>query len=128
MVTLVRLKHEKEQTLGYLFNGLELIACTLELEWNDNKRRVSCIPTGIYKVVKRYSQKYKNHFHVTNVENRSWILIHQGNFNRQILGCILVGDKHIDIDKDGYKDVTNSVKTMAKLNKILPSEFDLLVK
>lgn len=124
-LTLTRLVYEKEQTLGYLFDGLNKLAATLELEWDDNKVRKSCIPKGIYKVVKRYSEKYKDHFHVTNVEGRSYILIHHGNYHRDILGCILVGVDHTDIDGDGYRDVTSSKYTMKRLNEILPNEFEL---
>ena len=43
---------------------------------------------------------------------RSGVCIHKGNYFTQILGCIIVGDSHTDINKDGYKDVTNSGKTL----------------
>ena len=100
----------------------------MELGWQDNKKRISCIPAGNYICKRRYSDKYKDHFHVTNVPNRDFILIHPANYSRQLLGCIGVGDAHIDIDKDGLKDVTNSKKTMAKLLQILPSEFILEIQ
>ena len=125
MYKLVRLIHEKEQTLGYLFKGLDKIACTLELEWKDNQQQVSCIPTGCYKVVRRWSEKYKHHWHILDVPNRSYILIHSGNYHTQILGCVLVGNNHTDINGDGYRDVTSSKNTMKKLLNILPNKFDL---
>ena len=99
----------------------------MELEYNDNKRRVSCIPKGTYIVKKRFSNKYKYHFHITDVPNRDFILIHSANFSRQLLGCIGVGEAHIDIDGDGLKDVTSSKQTMAKLNNIMPDEFLLQI-
>jgi hypothetical protein len=95
----------------------------LELPWKDNKRRVSCIPEGVYTTKKRISPRFANHFHITNVEGRDWILIHRGNFVRDILGCVIVGKAHKDIDDDGLKDVTSSVATMNKLNSYLPNEF-----
>jgi len=119
------------QTLGSLsiFNNNELLyKCrTLELEEDVNAVRDDCIPTGSYTVVKRWSKKYGDHFHVTNVEGRDYILIHAANYHFQLLGCIAVGQAHIDINKDGLKDVTNSNKTMQDLNNILPKEFTLII-
>lgn len=121
--------NDKLQTLGNGFiEGHDFKFKTVELEYNDNKKRISCIPKGTYIVVKRYSPKYGNHFHISNVPNRDYILMHQANFSRQLLGCVAVGDSHIDIDKDGLKDVTNSVNTMKKLNEIMPDEFTLIIE
>src|SRR3990167_2489800 len=47
---------------------------TVELVWNGNKRRLSCIPVGQYQVVKRTSEKYGQHFHILNVPGRDYIL------------------------------------------------------
>jgi len=131
-VEIDRITEGEHQTEGVLtvFEGSEKIfqCFTLELAWKDNARRISCIPKNVYNVEKRYSTKYKNHFHVLDVPNRSFILIHQANFVRQLLGCIAVGRTLTDIDKDGLRDVTSSVATMNKLNKILPDTFKLTIK
>jgi hypothetical protein len=118
------------QTLGKLIIydniNVPVYSCkTMELGWNDNKRRVSCIPEGLYKVKKRTSNKYGVHFHLQNVPGRDLILIHPANFSRQLLGCVAVGKDHIDIDKDGLKDVTSSKDTMKELLNILPDEFEI---
>jgi len=118
--SLLTVLNEKEETI---FN-----CYTLELPWNDNKKQVSCIPKGKYNVEKRQSTKYKNHFHVLDVPNRSYILIHQGNYNWHTKGCILVGKTLTDINGDGLRDVTSSVATMNKLNKILPNYFKLEIR
>jgi len=55
------------------------------------------------------------HFHIHEVDGRSWILIHAGNFTSQILGCILVGVEHRDFNGDGITDITNSRETLRKL-------------
>jgi Family of unknown function (DUF5675) len=126
-VFLNRFKGDAKQTLGeLLFEGKE-VAKTLELAWNNNNNRISCIPTGVYKVVRRKSAKYGNHFHVTNVPKRDFILIHNANYHYQLLGCIAVGRQHLDINKDGFLDVTESKNTMAKLLKLLPLEFELVI-
>lgn len=119
-----------KQNLGMMFligeNGrVEHKNFTLELPDLNNTKQKSNIPKGKYKVKKRTSPKYGQHFHIQNVPNRDMILIHNGNYHTQILGCVLVGSDIVDINKDGVLDVTNSVATMATLVKLLPNEFDL---
>ena len=120
------------QTLGELtiLEGVKnLFTCkTLELEEDNNAVRDDCIPRGTYNVVKRNSAKFGNHFHVLDVPDRDYILIHSGNFYRQILGCILVGSEHRDINYDGLKDVVNSKVTLIKLLNILPDKFSLTIE
>ena len=131
----VFLKRESDdgtQTLGKLFindiNGVTLFSCkTLELPFKGNQKRISCIPKGKYNVKRRYSLKYGNHFHILNVPNRDFILIHNANYWFQLLGCIAVGQAHIDLNKDGKKDVTNSKNTLLKLNEWLTNDFVLTI-
>jgi hypothetical protein len=122
--------YQEKQTIGELhIEGTEFCK-TLELKWDDNKRNKSCIPEGTYKVVKRLAHEKRkyNHFHITNVPNRSFILIHTGNFSFQILGCVLVGDRHIDMNKDGMLDVQHSTITLNKLYEKMPDEFELEIR
>lgn len=88
---------------------------TLELPWRNNERRVSRIPDGTYQAIKHQSPKFGNSIWIQNVPDRSEILIHLGNYNRDTLGCILVGKEFIDIDGDGQYDVTASKVTMDEL-------------
>lgn len=126
---LKRFDYSDKQTLGSLviYNEMDVIfSCyTLELPDLKNARQISCIPKGVYNVVPRYSKKFKNHFHILNVPNRSYILIHVGNYHTQIKGCVLVGKTLNDINKDGYKDVTSSTETLNKILKIAPKGFEL---
>lgn len=74
---------------------------TLELPWRDNTPTISCVPNGTYEVAIRQSPRYGTIYHVKNVINRSWILIHWGNFagdstqglKTNVEGCILLGKK-----------------------------------
>jgi hypothetical protein len=125
--------YSKKQTTGkmtvYDAKGKVIFSCfTLELADNGNKKRISCIPAAEYTVKKRTSQKYGNHFHIQDVPNRDFILIHTGNFYYEILGCVLVGDTLADVNKDGERDVLNSKKTMNKLLEIMPNSFKLEIK
>lgn len=127
---LIRTSDNESQTLGTfnMFDGDKVIfSCkTLELPYRNNAKGASCIPLGKYKVVGRTSPKYGNHFHVLDVENRDYILFHQGNFNYQIRGCILVGSSFKDINNDGEKDVINSKNTLSKMTG-LTNEFELTI-
>jgi hypothetical protein len=125
-VYLKRIEYDNKQTLGELIYG-EFKCKTLELPWLNNERKISCIPSGEYNVIKRVSAKYGNHFYVTNVEDRSYILIHAGNYHQDTLGCILVGRAHQDINNDGHRDVTQSKPTMTQLNRLFPNEFKLII-
>lgn len=129
--TISRLDYQTKQTLGTLTvadNGKKVFECkTLELPWFCNTVQKSCIPKGEYKVVPRNSKKFGDHFHITNVPGRSYILIHAGNKYTDILGCVLVGDSYADINGDGIRDVLNSRITLKKLLKIAPKGFTLTV-
>ena len=97
---------------------------TLELADKQNKTLLSCIPLGTYAIKKRYSKRHKWHLEILNVPDRTNILIHAGNFYTDITGCVIVGEKFKDIDKDGALDVVNSKKTLKKLLKCLGSKED----
>jgi hypothetical protein len=126
-IVIQRFEKGEKQTLGKMFvNGV--MYRTLELGWHGNEQKVSCIPNGTYEVIKRNSPKYGDHFHVLNVPNRDYILIHHGNYHTDILGCILVGIGHADINGDGLRDVINSKVAMAQLNRALPDKFKLTIE
>lgn len=102
-------------------------AVSLELPWNGNLRNVSCIPTGSYLVSKVVSPKFgPGTFSVNNVPGRGNILIHPGNYTRDIEGCILLGDKFADIDNDKITDVTASRVIVSRLKK-LAENFELTI-
>ena len=98
---------------------------TLELAWKNNQKQISCVPIGDYKVKKRWSKKFGNHFHILDVPNRSYILIHCANFYTQLRGCVAVGDDLSYINGDNEIDVVNSTKTLKELLKMMPNDFNL---
>ena len=131
-LSMVRTHQLVTQTKGELFvldeNAKILFQClTLELPWKNNDRKVSCIPTGEYDIVPRWSQKYTNHLHILDVPDRDFILIHEANFVRQLEGCIAVGRRRIDIDGDGLIDVTESVKTKMELLKFVTGPTKIII-
>jgi len=131
--TITRNQSTKKQTLGDMSvtddNGEIIFSCkTLEPPWKYNRPNVSCIPTGTYNVTRKDSGKFKDYFHIMDVPNRTYILIHPGNYYTQIKGCVLVGGGFSDINSDGYLDVTNSRNTMNKLLELMPDIFELTIE
>lgn len=126
-IYLKRFETNAFETLGNLFYKDEKIAATLELPWRNNMPRVSCIPKGEYKVIRRHTAKYGKHFHITGVQGRSYILIHTANYFYNLLGCIGVGREHVHINADNIKDINYSRATMKKLLELLPNEFILKI-
>ncbi len=124
-----RYSHGEKQTIGSLFGlsefGHIIFRCdALELPWLDNQKEISCIPVGKYIVKKRFSKKFKNHLHITNVKDRTFILIHSGNFYTDILGCVLVG-KLGYVNEDDIIDVGSSKKTLKTLLNLVDDEIEL---
>jgi hypothetical protein len=73
----------------------------------------TAIPFGTYKVVMRYSPKYKKVLPLLlDVPNFIGIRIHSGNTQLDSLGCIIVGENKVK------GRVINSRKTMDKLLKL----------
>tara|TARA_R110000765_G_scaffold65743_1_gene127510 strand:- start:80 stop:553 length:474 start_codon:yes stop_codon:yes gene_type:complete len=91
---LIRDDFSEKSTLGKLFLNGEMFCDTLELPWLDNQRSISCIPEGEYKVRLRTAKESATrdylHLLVQDVEGRSYILVHIGNYPRDTKGCILV--------------------------------------
>lgn len=76
---------------GVLIKGVDIICMTLEEEWKDNARNISCIPEGSYvcKRVTRPSGQVT--FEITGIIGRSSILFHPGNTEEDTMGCVLTG-------------------------------------
>jgi len=99
-VELFRLRRSDQGTEGLLVSG-DYHCRTLELPWRDNQKQISCIPSGLYDVDIRLSPKYGRIYWVRKVPNRTYILIHSGNyagdkskgFKTNVQGCILLGKK-----------------------------------
>jgi len=124
-IIIYRYWQNKNQTLGActvlsedntpLFSGL-----SLERGWRDNEQGVSCVPLGEYKLVLEKSPRFdKMLWELKNVPNRSECKFHSSNYWYQLNGCIALGRNSLDINKDGYTDITASKSTMAAFHSAL---------
>jgi len=72
---------------------------TIERPWLNNKPFKSCIPDGVYYLEKRHSpvvgrtsgQEFQEGWEVTDVVDRTFIMIHPANWKEDLAGCIGVG-------------------------------------
>ena len=85
----------EDVTLGRIFNPDDNFHFqTLELPWLDNQINISCIPEGTYTCRRDfYNRGGYEAFEVTDVEGRSEIKFHIGNWVKDIKGCIAIGSK-----------------------------------
>jgi hypothetical protein len=107
-------------TNGELLHINKRVCFTIELPWLENKQGISCIPEGRYELTKRYSQRYKLHLLVNDVEGRSLILIHAYNDAlKESKGCIAP----VSICTGEGKG-TNSLLALKKLLSVTSIEFE----
>lgn len=105
---------------------------SVEREWNYNKRFISCIPPGLYKLQPHSGSKYKNTFALVSeklrvfateqeceyITDRYAIILHPGSWGYNFEGCIGAGYNRIsnNIDRwgigstiDGISFLTNYI-------------------
>lgn len=132
----VRSLSDDQGTIGVLSIPDKSFSCyTNELPWKDNQRNISCVPRGEYLVKIRQSPKYGTIFHLTDVDGRSYILIHAGNYAGDIVkgyrsdtqGCLLVGHKVGVLA--GQRVVLNSRTTLLRFMNTMNNEpFNLIIQ
>lgn len=122
-VTLTREIISNKAVLGKMKLNDEIICYTLENPWLYNEPFVSCIPAGKYIAKKYHSKKYPNVWEIQAVKDRSKILIHAGNLEKDTSGCILVGSSWGFLSDQ--LAVVSSKVTLINLREILDDEFEI---
>jgi hypothetical protein len=129
------------ETLGSIYGPVTgdekgpVICKTMELPWKDNAKNVSCVPEGVYvlkKMAPGFGRDY-GYFRFMHVSGRninhvlgmSTILIHRITYVKDLAGCIGVGGRHVDLNKDGVPDMIDSGKKLQWMYENLPAEFEL---
>jgi hypothetical protein len=133
------------ETLGSIYSPEnELICKTMELPWKMNQRGVSCIPEGVYVFEKQLPKADRpyGYFRARAIPGRSLhptivdkfgnpmssILIHRITFVKDLLGCIGVGGRFHDFNKDGVPDMAESSSKLDWMYRNLPDVFELEIK
>lgn len=131
------------ETLGSIYDSERYLICkTMELCWRDNKSSAdsnlaSCVPEGTYKVVKQQPKPSRNYGYFrfeyvpgrrVGPDNMSHILIHRITYVKDLLGCVGVGSRFHDFNKDGVPDMAESSVKMEWMFQNLPDEFLLEIK
>ena len=76
-------------TNGTLYLYGEPVCHTIELPWRDNRRNVSCIPEGRYRLLRTRTRRFGFGLRLVDVPERSGILIHAANnAETELRGCI----------------------------------------
>lgn len=118
-----------DRTLGSIYRNGETIAKTLELPWVQNKRGISCIPEGLYRVIRqdpKPSRPYP-YFRLPNIPNRTGILIHRGTEPSHSRGCILTASRFRNINTS-QPSLEESGKKLQWMIDNLPEEFELEIR
>lgn len=83
-----RVYHEKGTSGAFWYYG-QKICESIELPWRNNKRGISCIPEGRYRLNTRIHPQKGKQLVLRAVPGRSGILIHAANDAlRELRGCI----------------------------------------
>lgn len=132
---LIRQPSDEQGTLGRIYVDKINSFYTLELPWDSNKSRVSCIPDGNYIVRWTLSPRLKKYtYEITKVPKRGGIRIHGGNFAGFVpdyishsLGCPLLGmNKGV---MKNQKAVFASKLAVARFERLMKKEtFELEIK
>ena len=128
------------ETLGSFYDGeMNLIAKTMELPWRDNKSNVSCIPEGTYTIHKQApgtAGREYGYFRFEKVAGRgmnaalgmSTILMHRITYVKDLQGCVGIGSRFKDFNKDGVPDMEESGKKLQWMYDNLPDTFQLIIR
>lgn len=98
LITLKRFAYTPVGVFGHLFAG-ELSLFCVERQWRQNRQNISCIPEGLYPLRKRRSGvverstagEFQEGWEVCSVTGRSFIMIHPGNTELDLEGCLSPG-------------------------------------
>lgn len=132
-VKLFRIERGDQGTHGLLY--YENFMChTLELPWRDNQRNISSIPPGEYPAVIRSSPRFGRVYWIQEVPDRTFILIHSGNwagdtklgYKSHVNGCIILGQRFGTLS--GQWAVLNSRVTVRRfMDKMADRPFTLKI-
>lgn len=123
IVTLERYAFLADAVIGILTAG-RFRCHTLERPWKNNERFDSCIPDGVYQCRPFDGARFRGVVEVTDVPDRSSILIHAANYAYELEGCIAVGHG-CHFDSENGSRIWESRKALAGLFEHAGQDFVL---
>jgi hypothetical protein len=127
-VLIKRVCHNNDGVFGVMMIENNPRFVTVEPKWFGNYKSISCIPVGTYTCKMTKSPRFGETYEITNVPDRSNILIHWGNFSRDTEGCVIVGSG-FDYDLRNGSYITNSVDAFRRfMNLMQKEEFTLVIE
>jgi len=127
-LVLTRLWGDRNQTTGIFTvvngEGQPMFGCLcIERGFRHNKRNVSNVPAGTYPIVREWSAKFKRDlWELKNVPHRGEVKIHPANYWYQLQGCIALGLRLKNMNRDGYYDLTRSAATVKDFHYLMRNE------
>lgn len=116
---LERYEYAPASVHGSLFLGNGTVLKTLERPWRDNEPFVSCVPEGIYELVRHMGTKYQDTWALDGEtvapspeagRARSTCVFHAGNTVRDTTGCVLVGLERVGDELRGSREAMNLLR------------------
>ena len=143
-VKLVRHTTGDMGTFGTLYIDDEAFCVTGELPYDSdydgvtNESRRECIPTGVYHCRYRHASESASfsydHYILEDVPDRSYILIHKGNFcgaepqyRSDVAGCIILGT-HVATIQGQTAVISSSIAFNKFMDYMGGEDFDLVVE
>jgi hypothetical protein len=129
MKALIERVYLESETLGSWYVDGAFVCKTMELPDKNNQKGISCIPEGVYDVVKEATSTYHEypHFRILNVPGRDGILVHKITYVSGLKGCIGVGEFK-DLNGDNVPDIINSGINLQHLYDMMPDKFQLEIR
>jgi len=131
-IMLERFSYAPDGTFGVMTLPSGKMLYTAERPWLGNAPSISCIPEGVYALGQRPSSvvsrtsggAFSSGWEVKDVPNRTFIMVHPGNFPMTDLeGCIAVG-KDYQILKDKTGQYRNAVGLSRAAFEVFMRELD----
>ena len=95
-----------EWTKGLIKINDIILTNSLELPWLENQRNISCIPEGIYPLVRRQSPRFRDHLLIEDVPDRDLILLHPANdASEELRGCVAPVMRLLGSDRGSYSRI-----------------------
>lgn len=117
-----RVQYRSDGIFSHLLDDKNnIIAYTLEHSYAHDGEYSPKIPDGVFKCIRgphrleSMTQDFIT-FEITGVDGHTNLLFHQGNFNKDSEGCILLGEAIID--SAGIEMISHSADTFAKFMEL----------